>query len=335
MQIRQSRRHFLASASLAAAAGVLSSRRAVAGEPPPETSTIRLAFSPSICFAPFDVAETFLHTEGFTDVQYLKAAGGFTAPEMVARGEVEVSASFAGTVVYHLDAGLPITALAGLHAGCYELFAREPIRNVSDLKGRRVGILTLASSGHLYVSIMAKHVGLDPKEDIDWVVPPDGNAMELFAEGKTDAFLGFPPEPQELRARGFNRVILSTATDRPWSQYFCCMIYGNRAWVRDHPIATKRFLRAVFKAAEFCQAQPESAAQRLVDGGFTQRYDYALQTVQELPYDLWHEYDSADSLRFYGLRLHEAGMLRNSPNALLADGTDWRFVNELKRELKA
>jgi NitT/TauT family transport system substrate-binding protein len=182
---------------------------------------------------------------------------------------------------------------------------------------------------------MATYVGLDAKRDIQWVVPPGGKAMAAFADGETDAFLGFPPEPQELRARGFDRIILSTATDRPWSQYFCCMMYGNRAWVRAHPVATKRFLRAVFKAAAFCQAEPESAARRLVDGGFAERYDYALQTIQELPYDLWHEYDSADSLRFYALRLHEAGMITSSPNALLSEGTDWSFVDELKRELKA
>ena len=110
---------------------------------------------------------------------------------------------------------------------------------------------------------------------------------------------------------------------------------ANRAWVREHPVATKRFLRAVFKAAEFCKADPQEAARRLVDGGFTPKYDYALQTIREQPYEIWHEYDSEDSMRFYGLRLHEAGMLRTSPNALLAEGTDWRFVNELKRELKA
>jgi NitT/TauT family transport system substrate-binding protein len=333
--MKQSRRHFLASASLAAAAGVLSSRRARADEGPPETTTIRLSFTTAICFAPMDVAETFLRAEGFTDVSYVKAEGGFSAPEMVGRGDVDVGASFAGSVVYHLDAGLPLTALGGLHAGCYELFAREPIRSVGDLKGRRVGIQTLASSAHLYLAIMATYVGLDAERDIEWVVPPDGKAMELFVAGGTDAFLGFPPEPQELRARGFDRVILSTASDRPWSQYFCCMIYGNRAWVRDHPVATKRFLRAVYKAADFCQAEPENAARRLVDGGFVKRYDYALQTIREQPYELWHEYDSEDSMRFYGLRLHEAGMLRTSPNPLLAEGTDWRFVNELKRELKA
>jgi NitT/TauT family transport system substrate-binding protein len=159
--------------------------------------------------------------------------------------------------------------------------------------------------------------------------------MERFVAGETEVFLGFPPEPQELRARGVDRVILNTILDRPWSQYFCCMIYGNRAWVRDHPVATKRFLRAIYKTAEFCAAEPEAAARQLVEDGFAERYDYALQTIEELTYDLWHEYDSEDTMWFYALRLYEAGMLSKSPNALLADGTDWRFVNELKRELKA
>jgi NitT/TauT family transport system substrate-binding protein len=335
MKINQNRRDFLTGLAATGCAGVLGGRASLADEGPPETTTIRLSFTTGICFAPLDVAEAFLRAEGFTDVQYVRAIGGFSAPQMIAQGQVDFRSSFAGTVVYHLDAGLPITAVSGLHVGCYELFAREPIRSVSDLKGRRVGIQTLDSSGHLYLSIMATDVGLDPKEDIEWVVPPAGNAMELFAQGQTDAFLGFPTEPQELRARGISRVILNTAVDRPWSQYFCCMVYGNRAWVAEHPVATKRFLRAVFKAAEFCQADPERAARRLVDGSFTQKYDHALQTIRELPYDLWHEYDSEDSMRFYGLRLHEAGMLRASPNALLAEGTDWRFVNELKRELKA
>jgi NitT/TauT family transport system substrate-binding protein len=331
----QSRRDFLASLSAAGAAGVICARPSFADEAPPETTAIHLSFTTSICLAPMDVAEAFLRMEGFTDIEYVRAEGGFSAPQMVGRGEVDFGASFAGSVVYQLDAGLPLTALGGLHAGCYELFAREPIRNVSDLKGRRVGIQTLASSAHLYLSIMATYIGLDAQRDIEWVVPPGGKALELFVAGDTDAFLGFPPEPQELRARGFNRVILSTVTDRPWSQYFCCMTYGNRAWVRDHPVATKRFLRAVFKAAEYCKADPQDATRRLVDSGFTPKYEYALQTIRELPYELWHEYDSEDSLRFYALRLHEAGMLSGSPNALLAEGADWHFVKELKRELKS
>jgi len=76
------------------------------------------------------------------------------------------------------------------------------------------------------------------------------------------------------------------------------------------------------------------AARRMVDRGFTTRYDYALQTLREVPYNKWREYDPEDTIRFYALRLREAGMIKSTPGKIIANGTDWRFVNELKRELK-
>jgi NitT/TauT family transport system substrate-binding protein len=159
--------------------------------------------------------------------------------------------------------------------------------------------------------------------------------MELFIERKVDAFLAFPPEPQELRGRKIGQVILNTTTDNPWSQYFCCVVAGSREFIRSHPVATKRVLRAILKANDICAAEPGMAAQLLVDRGFSQNYDSAIQTLSEIPYASWREFDAEDSLRFFALRLHEAGMIESSPNALLAEGTDWRFLNELKRELKA
>jgi NitT/TauT family transport system substrate-binding protein len=158
--------------------------------------------------------------------------------------------------------------------------------------------------------------------------------MELFAEGKIDAFLGFPPEPQDLRSRGIGRVIVNSVLDRPWSQYFCCMLAGHRDYVRRHPNATKRVLRAIIKAADLCAAQPERVAQHIVDGGFTPRYDFALQSLKEIPYARWRDYNAEDTLRFYALRLHEAGMIKSTPNKIIANGTNWSFFNELKRELK-
>ena len=127
---------------------------------------------------------------------------------MVGRSEVDFTSTFAASVIVRIDAGDPIVVLTGLHSGCYELFATERVRTISDLKGKRVAVPSLGSSPHLYLSIVSRHVGLDPRSDIEWVTPPGGNALELFAAGKADAFLGFPPEPQELRARGIGRVIL-------------------------------------------------------------------------------------------------------------------------------
>ena len=94
-------------------------------------------------------------------------------------------------------------------------------------------------------------------------------------------------------------------------------------------------MRAILKATDLCATEPARVARRLVDGGFTARYDYALQSLRELPYDRWQEYDAEDTFRYYALRLYEMGFVKSSPQKIIAEGTEWRFLNELKRELKA
>jgi NitT/TauT family transport system substrate-binding protein len=163
---------------------------------------------------------------------------------------------------------------------------------------------------------------------------PLGQADRTVRAGRVDAFLGFPPEPQDLRARRIGNVIVSSAVDRPWSQYFCCIVGGNPEYVRNHPVATKRALRAILKATDLCATDPAGVARQLVDGGFTPRYDYALQALREIPYDKWREYDPEDTIRFYTLRLRDVGFIKSSPQKIIAENTDWRFLNELKRELK-
>jgi NitT/TauT family transport system substrate-binding protein len=332
MQIRPNRRDFLAGLSAAGASGLLSPRRSRAAEAPLETTTIRLAYYSNNCLAPLLVAEDLLRAEGFTDIRYVAVPESFTIPELVARDEVNFANTFAGTLVSHMDNGLPITGLSGVHSGCYELFAHEPFRTISELRGKRVAIQDLNSDGYYYMAIMAAHVGLDPRRDFEWVTSPGGNPMEVFAEHGADAFLAFPPEPQELRDRNIGRVIISTIQDKPWSQYLCCVLFSSQQFVRANPVATKRYLRAILKSADYCADQPEQAARRLVDAG--SRYEYALQTLTEIQYREWRSYDPEDTMRFYALRLHEAGMIKSSPNEILAEGTDWRFLNELKRELK-
>jgi NitT/TauT family transport system substrate-binding protein len=330
----QTRRQFMATLSLAGAAGFAGALPLQAAEGPPETASVRFVKVPGDCLAPQYVAEELLRAEGFADIRYVDTPIDATV-ETVARGEIDFTFDFAWNTVRTIDRGLPITVLTGVHVGCIELLANEGIRNIGDLKGKRVGIPGLGGSSHALVTLMAAQVGLDPSKDIRWVVDPVVTHKQLFIDGKIDAFLGISPDPQELRALQLGHVVLRTAVDRPWSQYFCCMLIANREFVRSHPVATKRVMRAVLKAADFCAADPARAARRLVDGGFSPRYDYAFQSLSELPYDKWREYDAEDTVRFYALRMHDAGFIKSSPQKIIADGTDWRFLNELKRELKA
>jgi NitT/TauT family transport system substrate-binding protein len=330
----QNRRRFLATLSAAGGAGLIGASRSFGQEPPPETTTVRLGKINGTCIAPQYVAEELLRLEGFTDVQYMLLDAGIEQAKAIARGNVDFSQHFATPLVIQIDAGEAISIIAGVHSGCFELFGNERIRGIADLKGKTVGVQGLGTSPHVFLAAMAAHVGVDPLKDINWVTSPSIAPKELFAEGKIDAFLGFPPEPQELRARKIGRVIVNSAIDRPWSQYFCCMLAGNKDFIRKNPVATKRVLRAILKATDLCASEPARVAQRMVDGGFTPRYDYALQALNEIPYAKWRDYDPEDTIRFYALRLREAGMIKSSPNKIIADAADWRFLNELRRELK-
>jgi NitT/TauT family transport system substrate-binding protein len=306
--------------------------KAEGSNPPPETTTIRLAKTPSICLAPQYVVSDLLNAEGFTNVVYVET--DHAAPtKMLGKGDLDFNLEFAGPLCLELDRGLGVTLLAGIHVGCFELFAKEGVRSVADLKGRTVGISAFETPHHVFLSAMATLVGLNPAKDIEWVTSAKVKPIELFAEDKIDAFLGFPPEPQRLRAQNISRVIVNSARDRPWSQYFCCMLAGNREFVRKNPIATKRVVRAMLRATDLCVSEPALVAQRLVDRGFTPRLDYAVQTFADVPYNRWRDYDPEDTIRFYALRLREAGMVKSSPAKIIADGTDWRFLNEVRREL--
>jgi len=333
MDTNQTRRRFLSALSFAGA-GLVGAGPLTAQQAPLETTRIRLAKSATICQAPQYVAEELLCAEGFTDIEYLVRPPAVLAPAL-SRGEVHFSLHFSAPSIAAIDAGEALTIIAGVHVGCFELFANERIRGIRDLKGKKVGVQAWGVAPHVFVMSMAAYVGLDPARDIDWILSPSVLPMELFIQGNIDAFLGTPPEPQELRTRKIGHVIVNSAIDRPWSQYFCCMLTGNRDFVRTHPIATKRVLRAILKAADYCVSDPAGAARQIVDRGFTARYDYALQTLNEVPYNRWRDYDPEDTIRFYALRLREAGMIKSNPNKIIADATDWRFLNQVKRELKS
>jgi NitT/TauT family transport system substrate-binding protein len=328
-----SRRGFLSGLTAAGVAlAGLAPRRALA-QPPPETTTLRLAQFGSLCISPQYVAEELLRAEGFAEIQYLPTTAG-ELYRAIAAGRAHLSLGFVGPAIIQIDAGNPLVLLAGVHPGCYEVFGTERVRTIRDFRGKTIAITAEGGGQQIFLSTMLAYVGLDPRRDVAWVSHPPAEAIRLLAEGKVDGYLGFPPEPQELRARKIGHVILNTAVDRPWSQYYCCLVVGHRDFVRRHPVATKRAIRALLKAADLCALEPARAARAVVDKGYEPRYDYALQVMRDIPYGKWREYNPEDSVRFFSLRLREAGLIRSNPKEIIAEGTDWRFLDELRRELK-
>ena len=332
----RTRRGFLAGAAafgVSALAGVSGHAWA---ELPPEKRSVRLVRNTAICLAPQYLAEELLLLEGFSEVVYVDQGTDSDPHVVVASGRADITMDGATALVPALDRSQPLTIVAGIHGGCYELFTSDRVRSILDLRGRSVGVWAIGAADHIYIASMMAYVGLDPRTFVSWV--PTGTfdgPMKLLEEGKVDAFLGFPPLPQIARAKRIGRLLVDTAHDRPWSQHFCCMLAGHREFVRRNPVATKRVLRAFLKSADVCARQPEQVARYLVTKGYETDYNIALTVVKDVQYNAWRAFDPGDTLRFHALRLHDVGMIATTPNDLVNEGTNWRFLEALKKELKA
>jgi NitT/TauT family transport system substrate-binding protein len=333
------RRDFVRGLTLALTAGPLGVQAATASaEPPPETTRLRLIRISTTCAAPQFIAEELLQAEGFADVQHVNRPG-YPTGRLLASGEFDIAVTFLPTQIVLIDMGAPVVVLAGSHVGCAELFAARHIRTIRDLKGKRVAVTSKdpLAADRAFTAMFVASVGLRPERDVTFVVHPWEESFRLLAEGKIDAFSAAPPEALEFRAKKIGHVLINNTVDRPWSQYLCCMVIGHRDFVRKNPVATKRALRSILKSASICALEPERVARFMVNKGYTtpDKYEYALQSLKEIPYGQWREYDPEDAVRFYALRLHEIGFIKSSPQAIIAQGTDWRFLNELKTELKS
>ena len=239
MPVEQSRRRFLTQLGVAGVAGLgglagarlTGGARSFAADPPPEITTITIEKAPTTCLAPQYVAGELLQAEGFTDTRYRAID---EAPAMaVAHHQLDWDVDFAPEIIAAVDNGAALTALAATHVGCYELVADDHVRSIAGLKGRTVGWSPSYASSKYLAALMARLVGLDPDKDIHWVDDRKADPMALFVDREIDAFLAVPPQTQELRARGIGHSLVNSATDRPWSQYFCCILFSRTEFVQN------------------------------------------------------------------------------------------------------
>ena len=349
-----SRRAFLRGAGLAGAGVVLlgacgsdeskgsptSAPEAVV-DPPPETTTIRLPkdIVGYPCRAPLYLAEQFLPAEGFTNVQYIDDGIGpeFQMGPKLAAGEIDIGLPYAASLMAGADRGDQLVALAGVHNTCWELFASDRVQSLRDLKGKRIWVLKrdARNAPYAFMATLLAYVGIDLEHEVEFVELSLGDGLQQFEAGTIDAMLSIRPLSTNLRSDKIGHVVLNGHMDAPWSQYLCCMATGNRDFVEKHPAATKRALRAILKAANVCAKEPERAARYLVDKGYALNYAEALDGISGLSYAAWREFNPEDTVRFFALRLKEAGLVKSTPDELIARATDWRYLDEIKRELGA
>ena len=257
--------------------------------------------------------------------------GGEVFTQTVRAGQIHLALNFIGPPIVNIDERAPLVILAGVHAGCFRAVRnRSGCRRCGTSRGRRSGS---QRRGRAMTRLPHRHALPTWASIRAWMStgslhPFAECRRRLLAEGKIDGYLGFRLRTagaarKEGRARGRQQcrrpplvpVLLlhdhrepglrppepggdeaGDARDPEDGRPLCA---GTRAWRRK-----ASWIRAGRK-----------------------QYDYALQMMKDLPYGRWRDYSPEDTVRFYALRLREAGMIKSTPQKIIAEGTDWRFID--------
>jgi NitT/TauT family transport system substrate-binding protein len=303
---------------------------------PPETPTIRIpkvALTSAIATA---VAADFLKEEGFTDVQYITLPNPAEIFAKAANGELDMVFLPTSLMIPRIEAGDRIVALAGINAGCFQVVASPAVKSLSDCRGKRLASSARGAPDDLFLELTLRSVGIDMRKENTVSTHSHETAVPALLAGEIDAMVSYPPLVSRLRTDPGSHLILDANVDRPWSQYIFAMAMVHRDFLTKYPVATKRALRDILKGADVVAKEPERAVQALKAQGFIPDALYAptLSELPQIPYNVWRTHDPADSLRFYALRLKEAGLVKSTPEQIIAQGTDFRFLHDLRRELK-
>nr|MDP9320634.1 ABC transporter substrate-binding protein [Chloroflexota bacterium] len=278
------------------------------------------------------LAEPFLREEGFTEVRLADPYG----PGVIT-GKSDIQTNLGVAIALQVNAGKPVVALAGTHTGCIELWARPNINSIGDLRGKRIVVNqkdVLADPTYsTWVSILATF-GIAASE----VSFTEGAGIPAFLDGQADAVFAAITGGPRLRAdpNKTGHQIFDIGVDKPWSQYFCCLLVANRDWAKRNPNAAMRATRAVLRAIDYGAKDHARTVRAAVDKKVPAASvpEFLLEALHHHGYS-WRDYDAEETIRFNALRLADAKLLTKTPSQVVAEGSDFAFFRQLQKELPA
>jgi NitT/TauT family transport system substrate-binding protein len=136
----------------------------------------------------------------------------------------------------------------------------SPIKTIADLKGKKIGVVNLASGGVFYIKARSVEAGLDPDKDLTFLPVGFGApAAEALRSGAVDAVLLWRAAFAALENAG---VALRYLPPAPWeTNLYSYVIAANDNAITRDPDLMVRLLRGFAEASEFAAVAPKAAAQ--------------------------------------------------------------------------
>lgn len=214
--------------------------------------------------------------------------GAATTPYLISG---DIQASLAGPpagILAHAKAPqvVMVGQGSGVHSDWYAAVAESGIKDVPDLKGKKVGV-NLGGGSETFASEVLKKYGMTLKD----VVVVNLDLPEMLAglqRGDIVAFFSWDPWVTRAQMALGNRVHLLKGS----TNYFKGQnhIYMDRRWIEKNEEVALRFLRAFKESNDFINSNPDRAVQIIakvikiepsVVARMVPKFDYVLVLNQE------------------------------------------------------
>lgn len=234
------------------------------------TVVIGIGIVGGLCAAPFYIAveKGFYAAEGLKYTE-LKIDTG-TGPQLLTTGKIDVTPNLLATLIQPIANGLDIKIPLGIHTGCIKVLVApdSPIKTPADLKGKKIGTTNMAASPTVITQRYLAELGIGVTTEnleVEWVIYQSSDLPLALEKGLVDAIATSDPTAQILENSGKGRTIINSATDAYLKDEFCCVIAARSEFVEKYPNLAAKFTRAIQKAAQYVQENPDETAQILAD----------------------------------------------------------------------
>jgi ABC-type nitrate/sulfonate/bicarbonate transport system substrate-binding protein len=212
-----------------------------------QSQKIRIAYSSrSNTVTPFYIAATkgFFREEGL-EVELIQVSPRLGAMAVM-NGDVAFTTSFTSTFRGILQ-GLPLKlVLVALKKGIYFLVVRPEIKDVQDLKGKKLGVATIRGTDQLVAEELLRSKGFNPALLQQLVIGETPLRAQALVAGSVQVVSLSPPHDQLLKNMGYPILAGPPEVGLPASGLFT-----SDRLLKENPQAVKRTLRTLLKANRF------------------------------------------------------------------------------------
>lgn len=298
------------------------------------TTHLRLIYSPSLCAAPMYIAieNGYFEDEGL-DIEQVTVDAAHVS-EAIGADQVDVGMGLIGKLLQPLENGLPIKFTTGLHTGCTKLLVPgdSDIKSITDLKGKKIGVPGLADAATVVSkrSLSAAGIGVTEQNmEVEFSVYSRNDLPQALENGAVDAIaLGDPTASIAEEQYGLTALI-DTATDPEYKDEYCCAAFVTSKLAAENPAAAAAFTRAVQKASQWVQENPDETAKIIVDKQYISGdVDFCAQILKTYNYKPSVQ-GGYDALKQNAQELTEIGILKEGTDATKFADNAYMFFDDV------